>query len=158
ELPGLLEAERGAARNAARGAPAIDVRLRPEGEHGRSGVADVVPPVPRGNGKVRDPLGGIERPVRDAERHLLAAVAAGSEYDAAATEHRNDPEGVPDAGSPVRASRRLDPKRRRERRERVRHPDVARTGGEHEDVALLEPAERCFDLGGSDREPLRDLV
>ena len=54
ELPELVEINKRPARNIMGGAPEIDGLFRPEEEHGRSGENEIVPPMRRRLGEVRE--------------------------------------------------------------------------------------------------------
>src|SRR5438477_12525821 len=75
ELPELFEINQRTARNIVSRAPKIDGLFRPEEEHGRSRENEIVPPMRRRNGKMRDVRFQNRRTVFYFKRQRFAGVS-----------------------------------------------------------------------------------
>src|SRR4029079_19159780 len=89
-----------------------------------SGEDDVVPPVRGWNRHVEDVRVRDGAFVSDLDLDRFPAVEAGARYVAIDVQGGGDAEGVPGAVSVPRAAAGLDAVRRRNGRERIRHPDL----------------------------------
>src|SRR5207237_2536805 len=107
---------------------------------------DVVPPARRRYSDVEDVLVGDGMFVADVDLDRFPAVGADARDTAVDVEGRGDSEGVPGAISIPRAASGLDPVRRRDGRERIRHPTLGSVRLEHESVRGVKAAERRLDL------------
>lgn len=132
--------------------PALDVLLRPEEVHRASGEDDVIPPVRGGDEAVEEKAFVIGPVVADFDADLLAAVRTKRLNMAVGLEDDADPEGIPRAVRVPVAIRGVDPKRSRDGRERIRHPNRRAGKVEHESVRFVKPSPALLHLrsGGSD--------
>src|SRR5918995_4842676 len=147
ELPQLLRREEAAFRKAVLLPPAVDVLFRPEGEHRPSGERDVLPPTSRRHREVDHGVERLELAVLDAQLDLLPAVGARGIDHPVRADHCEDAESIPHTVPPPRTSvAGHDAEASRDGGERVRHPDVRRSGREDDDVALLETAISLLGL------------
>src|SRR5207249_10231613 len=97
QLPKLLQINERASRDVVRCAPLIDGLFRPEEEHGSSGKNEIVPPMRRRHGEMRDVRFQNWLTVFHFQRQRFASVSIRSAADRIAMQRRCNSVGVPNA-------------------------------------------------------------
>jgi hypothetical protein len=136
--------------------PALEMILRPEDQHVRSGVSHVLVP-PRGRHSEMNDLSarGDHLPVDDLDAKCISAIGTGRRNAAVGIEKGQHAQGIPDADRVPDPFRRSNLEGRVQCREGMREPNMMRAGSEGDDIgfvkffeSVLYPVDRYVEARG----------